>query len=977
MEEQRREYDRVNAPYYISAYGLAVKHGFQGTEREWLESLKGEKGTPGKGFTVLGVFETLEALNEAVPTPEAGDTYGVGTEAEYEVYIFDGVSAAWTRWGTLRGEKETAADSAREAKSWAVGQTGSREGEDTDNARYYAGRAGTDAAAALESKTAAVSAKTAAETAASVASGAKAEALAAKEAAVSAQDAAEETAAEALAHQVEAGSAASSAAVSAAQSAESAEAAQIAQVSAETAKDAAVNAQTTAESAKSAAQSAAEAAQTAKTGAESAKAGAEAAATAAAGSQTAAQMAQTGAEGAKETAAESAREAKSYTMGQTGSREGEDTDNAMYYAGRAGEHADRAWAAVEAEVGMQVGQATGELPVKGRWMHAYGDGTFISVQDGAWAFGAGLQDEACYSDNGTVFYGTHIPMKSGNGEYNWRGICHGNGMFVAVGREYPEGSSEMRSAAAWSEDRGRTWQLAEFDTPLGGSLGAVTFTGTQFVAIGAYPSNGAAYSTDGKHWHSDPDAFTQMVADEEFWPGTLALSMCHGNGMCVAPVFDFAKAVVLRDGSAEWELVQLPAEAGTNWRGCCFGMGKFVLVSSYGAIVTSSDLEAFTVARGPGSPSTPVEESLYLYDVCCGKGRFVAVGVDGENGAMGNPTAAWSLDGEAWSLVVLPRQADKNGFYLHVCHGDGLFLTADDDQVLWSMDGEHWSIGNAALCKADGTDVTGLVAEAVKPYLAWIVGIRSAVLNEDSTLTLTYTDGTSYTTPSIRGATGPTGAKGEKGDKGEQGETGAGMLIAEAHSEDGVAYTAAVDGVTELYPGMLLTILPDMSSTATSPTLDVNGTGEVIVQRPRSKFSSAASAGLAVDWIRGGKPMLLQYNGNYWMALAQTKPDADDINGIIDIKHGGTGRSSWNKNRLVFIDSAGRFGTISDVVEENSFLFSPGQGEFPDWAAPQDVREFLGCLPAGGTAGQFLCKASAVDYKTQWVTVPDGNQVSY
>ena len=31
--------------YYITAYGIAVKHGFQGTEEEWLESLA---GVPGK-----------------------------------------------------------------------------------------------------------------------------------------------------------------------------------------------------------------------------------------------------------------------------------------------------------------------------------------------------------------------------------------------------------------------------------------------------------------------------------------------------------------------------------------------------------------------------------------------------------------------------------------------------------------------------------------------------------------------------------------------------------------------------------------------------------------------------------------------------------------------------------------------------------------------------------------------------------------
>ncbi len=43
-------------------------------------------------------------------------------------------------------------------------------------------------------------------------------------------------------------------------------------------------------------------------------------------------------------------------------------------------------------------------------------------------------------------------------------------------------------------------------------------------------------------------------------------------------------------------------------------------------------------------------------------------------------------------------------------------------------------------------------------------GIQSAILNDDYTLTLTFTDGTTYKTPSIRGN------KGEKGDKGDTGE---------------------------------------------------------------------------------------------------------------------------------------------------------------------------------------------------------------
>ena len=52
-------------------------------------------------------------------------------------------------------------------------------------------------------------------------------------------------------------------------------------------------------------------------------------------------------------------------------------------------------------------------------------------------------------------------------------------------------------------------------------------------------------------------------------------------------------------------------------------------------------------------------------------------------------------------------------------------------------------------------------------------GILSANFNADNTLTLTFTDNTTYTTPSLKGATGATGLQGEQGPKGDTGDTGA------------------------------------------------------------------------------------------------------------------------------------------------------------------------------------------------------------
>lgn len=88
-----------------------------------LAALKGEKGDPfryedftqqqlaalkgetGQGFVVKGKYDSLELLQSSVPTPSAGDAYGVGTVEPYNIYIYDGVSSTWVDYGHLQGAK--------------------------------------------------------------------------------------------------------------------------------------------------------------------------------------------------------------------------------------------------------------------------------------------------------------------------------------------------------------------------------------------------------------------------------------------------------------------------------------------------------------------------------------------------------------------------------------------------------------------------------------------------------------------------------------------------------------------------------------------------------------------------------------------------------------------------------------------------------------------------------------------------------
>ena len=90
--------------YYISAYSIARKNGFTGTEQEWLKSLEGGRGadgTPGAPIVIRDMYGTLDELKAAVTTPNLGDMYAVGTESENVVYFWNGT--AWVGLGALKG----------------------------------------------------------------------------------------------------------------------------------------------------------------------------------------------------------------------------------------------------------------------------------------------------------------------------------------------------------------------------------------------------------------------------------------------------------------------------------------------------------------------------------------------------------------------------------------------------------------------------------------------------------------------------------------------------------------------------------------------------------------------------------------------------------------------------------------------------------------------------------------------------------
>jgi len=94
-----------------SAYDIAVKNGFEGTEQEWLESLKGEKGD---ALNIRDIYEEYQkegfkgTFEEFLKQVFANTTYLEG-ESAYQIacrYGFNGTEAEWV--ASLKGEKGAA-----------------------------------------------------------------------------------------------------------------------------------------------------------------------------------------------------------------------------------------------------------------------------------------------------------------------------------------------------------------------------------------------------------------------------------------------------------------------------------------------------------------------------------------------------------------------------------------------------------------------------------------------------------------------------------------------------------------------------------------------------------------------------------------------------------------------------------------------------------------------------------------------------
>ena len=234
--------------------------------------------------------------------------------------------------------------------------------------------------------------------------------------------------------------------------------------------------------------------------------------------------------------------------------------------------------------------------------------------------------------------------------------------------------------------------------------------------------------------------------------------------------------------------------------------------------------------------------------------------------------------------------------------------------------------------------------------------------------------------------------------------------LATASSTDGVAYTATIDGITSMYTGLTITIIPNLQSTSRTPTLNVNGLGAKRMVMPINGSNTSSTTqppviynddtpedelnskiAVASKWLTANKPVTVRYDGTYWETdlVAQS---ASCLYGTVPIESGGTGANNAASARDnlgitpanigAAASSHGNHVPTTETASDSRFLrndntwqtVTPANigaaatshthkkseiSDFPTSMAPTAHNQAASTITAGTLAGQVKANATA------------------
>lgn len=179
-------------------------------------------------------------------------------------------------------------------------------------------------------------------------------------------------------------------------------------------------------------------------------------------------------------------------------------------------------------------------------------------------------------------------------------------------------------------------------------------------------------------------------------------------------------------------------------------------------------------------------------------------------------------------------------------------------------------------------------------------------------------------------------------------------------STDGVAYTATVDGLDELYAGLRITVIPDRVSSTKTPTLDINGTGAKNIIIPIDGVNGVITTNAAElpTWFSANHPMEIMYDGTRWRSeikaqsaqymygkvpLADINSSTSDAGKTLQV--GTDGVPAWTEQPIKYVESLDQNNMVNlRDLESGSYIL---HGYFHPYAGATNTLTFSSNLLVG------------------------------
>jgi len=306
------------------------------------------------------------------------------------------------------------------------------------------------------------------------------------------------------------------------------------------------------------------------------------------------------------------------------------------------------------------------------------DGKFVAVASNV--SNAAVQYTSIYDEEPLEDWTSAPPA-----EFNsWRGICYGNGKYVAV-------SSNGTNRVMYSTDADN-WTSAS--AAENNSWQSIIYAKGKYVAVSSSGTNRVMYSTDGINWSNSGIS----GVEESSWR-----SITYGGGKFVAVAAGGTNRIMYSTDGISWTATS--ATEDNSWLSVAYGNGYFAAVAQNGTnrVMTYQDATIWTDTTRRGNTAT-LNRATYKSDR---GGCFIFDGTNDEI-TLGATTDIQSQNGDwTWESWFRVDSAASSYNYLFAYGPPHQIAWYDNQLNAWFNDTDSTSSYDVSMASGSNTVPTG------------------------------------------------------------------------------------------------------------------------------------------------------------------------------------------------------------------------------------------------------------------------------